>query len=171
MERVIQKAKATKEAIAGIRPNQNETLAGAIGTNHKPANHSGPPLLKGRTEEKIRANRMQVLYGVTFTKNLVIRPIGALTIRIVQAVQLHIQMVYGVRQVTGPAIFPLLVSSPPFAYLPKEKGNDKVARATMMIGCGKVKTFQQITTLTKLLQLYTTNLLLLLLKDGGKITN
>jgi hypothetical protein len=171
VERATQKEKTIRVTIGGSRPTLHGILIGANGANHVPAEHSGPPPLKARVEERRKVNWTQALYGATFTKNLVTRPIGASIILFVQVVQLPIQTDYGARLVIAQAIPPLRVLPQPSAFLPREKEKDRTARAITVIGRGRAKTFPQITTLTKLLQLCMTNPLLLPPKTGGTITN
>ena len=80
-------------------------------------------------------------------------------------------MVYGATPATAQAIPLLLVSPPPYAFLPKAMGNDKGVKATTEIERGKARTFPQITIPTRLLQPYTTSPLHQLLQTGGTIMN
>ena len=171
VERALQKETGTKVAIAGTRQNQDGILDGEIGANHKPANHSGPPLLKGRVKEKIRSNLIQALYGVTSTRNLVIRPTGASKILIVLADQHLTQMDYGARLVIAQVTLPLPVLPPQSALLPRERGNNRAVKANMVTECGKAKTSLPTIILIKPLRLCMRNLLLLLLQAGGTIKN
>jgi hypothetical protein len=171
VERALQKETGIKVATVGTHPNQDGILDGAIGVNHTPVRHSGTPLLKGRVKEEIREKQTQALYGVTSTKNLVIRPIGASTTLIVQADQHLTQKDYGARLVIDKATLPLLALPPLSALLPKEKENNRVVKANMVIGCGKAKTSPPTTILTKPLQPYTRNLFLPLHQAGGTIKN
>ncbi len=152
-------------------------LPATIGANHHQVNLNGPLHPKERDEEKRRVYRIPAkglrlnLCGVIFTNDLVIQPIGALTILIALVDPHPIMMDCGVGLVIAQVTPPLHVSSQPFVFLLKGKEKDKVIKATMAIGSGKAKTFPPITIPTKLHQPCTTSPRPLLHKVGGTTTN
>jgi hypothetical protein len=129
---------------------------------------------KGKTEELLNLQRGQVPTpsGVTFTNDMVTRPSGVSTIPI--AVVDHLLVLKldpGARHVTvlvTPLTLAMLLL---FVFLVKERERIKELRVIMAIGLGKAKTFRLAMLQTRLPQYYTTYLLLLHPKSGGKIKN
>jgi hypothetical protein len=185
VEKGVRKGKPTPKAIIvgthqplGIIPGTTTTLTNILATLHITANGTHPQKGKdtARTRVKWTTIREWILKftGVIFTNDMAIRQNGALRTLTAQVVRLLETMLMdcGVRLAIVLAILLAIAMHPLFVFQRiKAKENDRATQVNMAIANGKVRTFPQITTQTKLFRPFMTNLRLPLPKLGGRITS